>query len=89
MALSDNSISLDDSTLAAEPRLAIVMGTEGDGLPHETIAYRGASYRITVENPDGAEYGVKEITVDGRALGGNVIPPAPAGASVDVRVVMG
>lgn len=37
MALSDNSISIDDPALAAEPRLAIVMGTEGDGLSHDTI----------------------------------------------------
>ena len=38
MALSDNSISLDDAILKEEPRLAIVMGTEGDGLAQETIA---------------------------------------------------
>ena len=38
MALTDNSVSIDDPTLVAEPRLAIVMGTEGDGLPHDTIA---------------------------------------------------
>lgn len=37
MALTDNSVAVDDSTLVAEPRLAIIMGTEGDGLPHETI----------------------------------------------------
>lgn len=37
MALTDKSISLDDPRLKAEPRLAIVMGTEGDGLPHSTI----------------------------------------------------
>lgn len=37
MALTDNSVSLDDKQLNAEPRLALVMGTEGDGLPHSTI----------------------------------------------------
>lgn len=37
MALRHDSIALDDSRLKAEPRLAIVMGTEGDGLPMETI----------------------------------------------------
>lgn len=37
MALTDKSISIDAPELQAEPRLAIVMGTEGDGLPHETI----------------------------------------------------
>ena len=37
MALTDDSVSLDDKRLKDEPRLAIVMGTEGDGLPHSTI----------------------------------------------------
>jgi len=37
MALSDNSISLDDACLKEEQRLAIIMGTEGDGLPQTTI----------------------------------------------------
>lgn len=37
MALSDESIPLDATELAAEPRLAIVMGTEGDGLPQQVI----------------------------------------------------
>lgn len=38
MALTDDSVSIDDPRLMEEPRLAIVMGTEGDGLPHSTIA---------------------------------------------------
>jgi tRNA G18 (ribose-2'-O)-methylase SpoU len=37
MALSDNSISLDSPILKKEPRLAIIMGTEGDGLPQTCI----------------------------------------------------
>lgn len=37
MALTNDSVSLDDERLNAEPRLALVMGTEGDGLPHSTI----------------------------------------------------
>lgn len=37
MALRDNSVSLDDPTLCAEPRLAIIMGTEGDGLADRVI----------------------------------------------------
>jgi len=46
MALTDNSIALDDPVLKREPRLAIVMGTEGDGLPHETIASTDYVVRI-------------------------------------------
>lgn len=50
MALSDDSISLDDPVLAAEPRLAIVMGTEGDGLPHETIVSADYVVRIPMSH---------------------------------------
>ncbi|MBR2328479.1 MAG: RNA methyltransferase [Clostridia bacterium] len=38
MALSDNSVSIDDPQLASEDKLAIVLGTEGDGLSGITIA---------------------------------------------------
>lgn len=38
MALSDNSIPIDDPRLGAEPKLAIVVGTEGDGLAPEVIS---------------------------------------------------
>ena len=37
MALTDDSISIDDPILANEPKLAIVMGTEGDGLSHKRL----------------------------------------------------
>ena len=46
MALKEQSLSLDDPILKAEPRLAIVMGTEGDGLPTETIAEADYVVRI-------------------------------------------
>lgn len=38
MALSDNSVSIDDPALMAEEKLAIILGTEGDGLATSTIA---------------------------------------------------
>ena len=38
MALRDDSVRLDDPRLATEGKLAIVMGTEGDGLASSTIA---------------------------------------------------
>ena len=38
MALSDNSVSIDDPALMAEEKLAILMGSEGDGLTDATIA---------------------------------------------------
>lgn len=37
MALTDKSVSIDAPILAAQERLAIIMGTEGDGLPQESI----------------------------------------------------
>lgn len=38
MALSDNSVSIDDPRLAQEQKLAIILGSEGDGLTDTTIA---------------------------------------------------
>ena len=38
MALSDNSVSIDDPGLMAEEKLAVLMGSEGDGLTEQTIA---------------------------------------------------
>lgn len=37
MALTDNSVAIDDQQLKNEPKLAIIMGTEGDGLPRNVI----------------------------------------------------
>ena len=38
MALRDDSVSIDDAGLMAEDKLAVVLGTEGDGLGVTTIA---------------------------------------------------
>lgn len=46
MALTDRSIPLDAPVLQQEPRLAIIMGTEGDGLPQETIT--SADYVVRI-----------------------------------------
>ena len=53
MALTEHSISIDDPLLTAEPRLAIVMGTEGDGLAHETVA--GADYVVRIPMSHGVD----------------------------------
>ena len=57
MALSDRSVSIDDEALAREPKLAIVLGTEGDGLSHTTIA----SCDYTVKIP--MSHGVDSLNV--------------------------
>lgn len=46
MALTDKSVPLDYPPLALEPRLAIIMGTEGDGLRHATIEKADYTVRI-------------------------------------------
>ena len=38
MALTDDSVSIEDPALAAEERLAVILGTEGEGLKDQTIA---------------------------------------------------
>jgi tRNA G18 (ribose-2'-O)-methylase SpoU len=50
MALTDQSVPIDDAALMAEPRLAIVMGTEGDGLSKETIAETDYVVRIPMSH---------------------------------------
>ena len=37
MALTDRSVSIDDEQLLSEDKLAIILGTEGDGLCADTI----------------------------------------------------
>ena len=38
MALKEDSVSIDDPELMKEDKLAVILGTEGDGLAPETIA---------------------------------------------------
>ena len=50
MALSDNSISLSDPILKQQQRLAIIMGTEGEGLPQKTIEDADFTVRIPMHH---------------------------------------
>ena len=50
MALRDDSVRLDDPRLAAERKLAVVMGTEGDGLADATIAACDYTVRIPMHH---------------------------------------
>ncbi len=50
--------------------------------------WRGANYRIVVENPSGVEKGVKSITLNGVPCEG-LVPVRPAGSDNLVHVVMG
>ena len=53
MALTDDSISIDDPVLKTTPKLAIIMGTEGDGLAHEVIT--AADYVVRIPMAHGVD----------------------------------
>lgn len=50
MALSDDSVRIDDPRLMAEDKLALILGTEGDGLAEETIADCDYTVRIPMSH---------------------------------------
>ena len=50
MALSDNSVSISDAALNSEDKLAVVLGTEGDGLAATTIARCDYTVRIPMKH---------------------------------------
>ena len=64
-------------------------------LPHEMDGFtlrrvwRGATYEITVDNTAHAEKGVASMAVNGQPVPTNTLSPAPAGTTVQVKVVMG
>ena len=65
------------------------------GIPHEWDGFRairqfrGASYDITFRNPDHVCKGIKSVTVDGKAIEGNVLPVFNDGKTHEVEVIMG
>lgn len=50
LALTDQSISIESPILKEEPRLAMFMGTEGDGLAHDTITAADYTVRIPMSH---------------------------------------
>lgn len=50
MALRDDSVSIDDPALHAEAKLAIILGTEGDGLADSTITDSDYTVRIPMSH---------------------------------------
>jgi cellobiose phosphorylase len=51
--------------------------------------YRGATYNIEISNPAGVQKGIKEISVDGNQIEGNVLPVFNDGKEHLVKVIMG
>ena len=70
--------------LKIDPCLPHVM----DGFTLRRV-WRGATYEITVDNTAHAEKGVASMTVNGQPVPTNTLSPAPAGTTVQVKVVMG
>jgi len=54
-----------------------------------TRRFRGCLYKITVENPDGVYFGVKSVTLDGKSLADNIIPPQTDGKPHQVKAILG
>lgn len=50
MALTDDSLPIDHPVFAQEPRLAIILGTEGDGLPTDVITHADYVARIPMSH---------------------------------------
>lgn len=53
MALRSDSVDIDDTRLNAEPRLAIILGSEGHGLPPEVID--AADYTVCIPMAHGVD----------------------------------
>jgi tRNA G18 (ribose-2'-O)-methylase SpoU len=53
MALTDQSVSIDDPAIHAQEKLAILLGTEGDGLSQETI--RSCDYTVKIPMSHGVD----------------------------------
>jgi len=53
LALSDNSVSIDHPALLNEEKLAVILGTEGDGLANATIA--GCDYTVKIPMAHGVD----------------------------------
>ena len=53
MALKNDSVAIDDPALAAEEKLAVILGTEGDGLADSTIA--ACDYTVKIPMSHGVD----------------------------------
>lgn len=53
MALTDRAVNIDDPQLMAEEKLAIILGTEGEGLSDETIA--NSDYTVCIPMSHGVD----------------------------------
>ncbi|MCR4716053.1 MAG: glycosyl transferase [Lachnospiraceae bacterium] len=59
-----------------------------DGFTAKRV-FRGATYNVTIKNPDHVCKGVKSVTVDGNAIEGNILPVFEEGSTHEVEVILG
>jgi cyclic beta-1,2-glucan synthetase len=76
--------SLDGDRLVLDPRIPRSWTELG-----LTYRYRSATYRIAIRNPDGVEYGLRSLTVDGQHLEGASVPLCDDGQTHEVIAVLG
>lgn len=53
-----------------------------------TRKFRGATYVIEIKNPNGAQKGIKSLTINGQKVEGNLVPMQPAGTVCNVVAQM-
>jgi cyclic beta-1,2-glucan synthetase len=75
--LDGDRLILDPRIPAAWTRFSIV------------YRHRGTTYRIVVENPDGAEQGLRSLALDGQTLDGAAVPLGDDGGTHEVLALMG
>ncbi len=56
---------------------------------HISRRFRGATYEIDIQNPGHVCRGVKQVTVDGKEIEGNVLPVFGDGKAHQVKVTLG
>lgn len=83
MALTDDSCAVDDPKLKAMGKLAIVLGTEGDGLSHETIARCDVTVKIPMSHGVDPQRGRRQR----RGLLGNAGKVASAAGAKALEVI--
>ena len=74
MALKEDSVSIEDARIRGADRLAVILGTEGDGLAEETIADCDFTIRIPMS------HGVDSLNVAAAsAVTGKISVPSELG----------
>jgi cellobiose phosphorylase len=54
-----------------------------------TRKFRGATYQISIKNPDSKSKGIKQLIIDGKTIDGNIIPVFADGQVHEVKAVLG